>query len=583
MEKASLKLNTSTGDYLIDTNTIVRIEASSNYSKIYFSNGKTLLTAKLLKWFEEKLQPASFTRLHRSHLINNGYVQLYKPACKTLELQNGKIIPVSRRKKKFVLQKFAAACLLLIFLSQTMFSQSVGVGTNAPHASAALDVVSTNKGLSIPSMTTAQRNAIVSPKAGLFVFDTQKQTLCMFNGTHWVYFQSSVESNVVPPTEVEALDGSVGDEFGNSIAMDGNYAVIGAHLDNIASAPDQGSAYIFFFNGTNWVQQAKLTAADGAASDNFGCCVSISGDYIVVGADGDDVGSNSNQGSAYIFLRSGTTWTQQAKITAANGAAGDNFGCSVSISGSYIAVGAKGDDIGANTNEGSAYFFVRSGVSWTQQDYVVAPTGAADDAFGTSVSISGDYAIVGAPLDDHDGLTNNGSVNVFFRVGVNWTHQQTVYKAPITADYQAFGKSLSLNGNLFTAGWGSNSATASGVKIFTRNGTLWDNANGVANFEPIINESAGAGFGFWGLSFAGTHFIVGTPGSSSPLFGQGAAYLYEVDLTTGFPYFLRKITDPLGAVQDYAGTSAATTDLYTMIGAPSANGFKGKVLILSIQ
>ena len=134
MENSSLKLNTSTGGYLIDTNTIVRIEASSNYSKIYFSNGKTLLTAKLLKWFEEKLQPASFTRLHRSHLINNGYVQLYTPSCKTLELQNGKIIPVSRRKKKFVLQKFAAACLLLIFLSQTMFSQNVGIGTVLPAA-----------------------------------------------------------------------------------------------------------------------------------------------------------------------------------------------------------------------------------------------------------------------------------------------------------------------------------------------------------------------------------------------------------------------------------------------------------------
>ncbi len=499
-------------------------------------------------------------------------------------IQNDKIIPVARRRKKNILQKFAAACVLLFFFSQILFSQSVGVGTNAPHSSAALDVVSTNKGMSIPSMTTAQRNAIAGPKAGLFVFDTQKQTLCMFNGTHWVYFQSSVESNVVPPTEVQALDGSVGDEFGNSIAMDGNYAAIGAHLDNIGNVLNQGSVYIFFFNGANWVQQAKLIASDGAANDNFGSSVSISGDYVVVGADGDNVGANSNQGSAYIFLRSGNNWTQQAKITAANGAASDNFGCSAGISGSYIVVGAKSDDIGANTNEGSAYFFVRNGVSWTQQDNRVAPFGATDDAFGSAVSISGNYAVVGTPNDDFDGKTNTGSVHVFFRVGANWTYQQTVYQNPFGVNDNTFyGREVAINGDLFAAGWGTGNINSSGVQISRRNGTLWTLENGVINFDPIIGEPGTTGFGYSGMSFSGNHFIVGASGSSSPLFAQGAAYLYEVDRTTGFTYLLRKITDPLGAVQDFAGTTAATTDLYCMVGAPNANGFKGKVLILPIQ
>ncbi len=99
-------LNTSTGSFLIDTNTIVRVEASSNYSKIYFSNGTMLLTAKVLKWFEERLPQQSFTRLHRSHLVNNCFLQFNQNTGNAFELKNGKTIQVSRRRKKLVLMKF---------------------------------------------------------------------------------------------------------------------------------------------------------------------------------------------------------------------------------------------------------------------------------------------------------------------------------------------------------------------------------------------------------------------------------------------------------------------------------------------
>jgi two-component system LytT family response regulator len=104
-----LILNTSSGGFLIYTSAIIRVEASSNYSKLFFSDGKMLVTAKLLRWFEEQLEPESFTRLHRSHLINNRYLQLHQYTGKTIELQNGKIIPVSRRREKMVWQKLAAA------------------------------------------------------------------------------------------------------------------------------------------------------------------------------------------------------------------------------------------------------------------------------------------------------------------------------------------------------------------------------------------------------------------------------------------------------------------------------------------
>ena len=109
MEKSLLILNTSTGSFLIDVDTIVRIEASSNYSKIYLSvamgNIKTLVTAKVLKWFEERLPEECFTRLHRSHLVNNMFLQPHQFSSKAFELQDGKVIEISRRRRKLVLMK----------------------------------------------------------------------------------------------------------------------------------------------------------------------------------------------------------------------------------------------------------------------------------------------------------------------------------------------------------------------------------------------------------------------------------------------------------------------------------------------
>jgi hypothetical protein len=581
MEQSSILLNTSTGQLFIDTNTIVRIEASSNYSKLYFSNGKVLVTAKVLKWFEERLPTQSFARMHRSHLINKDYLHLHQHFGKSVELQNGKIIPVSKRRKKMVWQKLAAACLLF-FLCNSAIAQSVGVGTNAPHASAALDVVSNSKGLSIPSLTTAQRTAIASPKAGLFVFDTNLQTLCMFNGANWVYFQSSVEPNEVPPIEQVASDGEVGDFFGCSVAIDGNYAVVGAENDNVGSNIKQGSAYIFFFNGTAWVQQAKLTAADGNDNDNFGHSVSISGDYVVVGAENDDVGVDVNQGSVYIFFRTGSSWAQQAKIFAAGGGANDFFGNSVSISGSYIVAGSRGDDVGANTNEGSAYFFVRSGVNWTQQDQVVAPFGAANDQFGYSVSISGDYAVVGAPYDDIAPNTDNGTIHIFLRSGTNWSHQQT-YSIPVGGEHN-LGYKVSISGDIIVAGYPKFGNPPSAVTFLRRNGVLWESYDGITGLNPEIQEFAFWGIGAYGLATFGNYTIIGSAVSNYQGVAKGVAYLYQTPspVGSGIWYFVRKIADPLGLINYYAGYSAAVSNSYCIVGAPGSNGSKGKVLFLKL-
>jgi len=178
----------------------------------------------------------------------------------------------------------------------------------------------------------------------------------------------------------------------------------------------RGSAYVFIRSGTVWTEQQKLVAADGVDNDQLGQWVALSGDTVVAGAYDDDVGANVDQGSAYVFTRSGGVWTQQQQLTAADGAAGDQFGGSVAVVGDTAVVTASSDDVGANADQGSAYVFTRSGTVWTQQQQLTASDGAAGDAFGASAAISGDTAVVGAYTDDVGANTDQGSAYVFTRV-----------------------------------------------------------------------------------------------------------------------------------------------------------------------
>ena len=155
-----------------------------------------------------------------------------------------------------------------------------------------------------------------------------------------------------------ASDASTGDYFGGSVSLDGNTAVIGARYDDDQGA-NSGSAYVFTNTGSTWTQQAKLIASDGAAEDHFGWSVSLSGDTALIGARYDD-DKGANSGSVYVFTRSGTTWTQQTKLVASDGAAEDQFGCSVSMNDNTALIGAAWDD-DQGTSSGSAYVFTRSG------------------------------------------------------------------------------------------------------------------------------------------------------------------------------------------------------------------------------
>ncbi|MBC8377697.1 MAG: S8 family serine peptidase, partial [Planctomycetes bacterium] len=212
--------------------------------------------------------------------------------------------------------------------------------------------------------------------------------------------------------KLTASDGYSSDLFGYSVSIDGDTVIVGAH-QNDDNGSNSGSAYIFQRNGTIWTQQAKLTASDGYSSDLFGSSVSIDGDTVIVGAhQNDDNGSNS--GSAYIFQRNGTIWTQQAKLTASDGYSSDLFGSSVSIDGDTVIAGAYGDDDNGSES-GSAYIYEKTGGSWTNATEtvkLVSRDGAIGDRFGYSVGISNGLSVIGAYYDDDQG-TDSGSAYVF--------------------------------------------------------------------------------------------------------------------------------------------------------------------------
>ena len=286
--------------------------------------------------------------------------------------------------------------------------------------------------------------------------------------------------------ELTAADGANGDLFGSSVSISGDTAIVGAKADDDAGL-DSGSAYVFVRTGGVWTQQAKLTAADSAAGDQFGHSASISGDTAAIGSTEDSF-TGSAPRSAYIFVRTGTVWTQQAKLTAANASIFGSFSNSVSISGDTTVIGSSGDN-DAGSMSGSASVFVRTGAVWTQQAKLTAADATAGDLFGFSVSISGDTAIIGAFGDDDAGNLS-GSAYVFVRTGGGWTQRAKLSAADAT-DSDLFGWSVSISGDTAVIGaWQDDDAgdRSGSAYIFARASDC--DSNGIPDECDIANGTS---------------------------------------------------------------------------------------------
>jgi len=376
--------------------------------------------------------------------------------------------------------------------------------------------------------------------------------------------------------KITASDGAGSDNFGWSVAISGDTAIVGARFGD-GNATDSGSAYVYRGDEggvDNWGQVTKITASDGAGFDFFGVSVAISGDTAIVGAPTDD-DNGTDSGSAYVYRRDERgvdNWGQVTKITASDGAAGDHFGESVAISGDTAIVGASTDDDNGD-GSGSAYVYRRDegGVdTWGQVTKITASDGAPFDNFGFSVAISGDTAIVGAVSDDDNGF-DFGSAYVYRRDegGVDNWGQVTKITASDGAAFDYFGWSVAISGDTAIVGAyvDDDNGTSSGSAYVYRR-----DEGGVDNWGQVtkITASDGAADDLFGFSVAisGDTAIVGALQDDDNGSNSGSAYVYQRD-EGGVDNWgqVTKITASDGAADDRFGWSVAVSGDTAIVGA----------------
>ena len=365
-----------------------------------------------------------------------------------------------------------------------------------------------------------------------------------------------------------ANDGAANDDFGFSVAIDGNIAVVGAVDADIGGNSNQGAAYVFTKTSGGWTQTQKLIAADGAAGDFFGWSVAIGGGVIVVGADEANVDGNNEQGAAYVFTKIGGVWTQTAKLTAADGVAGDHFGESVAISGGVIVIGAYLADIDGNNEQGAAYVFTKIGGVWTQTAKLTADDGVAGEHFGESVAIAGGVIVIGAYLADIGGNIGQGAAYVFAKTSGGWTQTAKLTAADGAAG-DNLGESVAIAGGVIVVGADKadidGNSNQGAAYVFTKTSGGWSQTQKLI----ATDGTAGDTFGF-SVVITGGLIVVSTPLSDiGGNIGQGAAYVFTCK--NGVWNQISKITANDGAAGDRFGYSVAITGNRAVVGANLAN------------
>ncbi len=379
--------------------------------------------------------------------------------------------------------------------------------------------------------------------------------------------------------KLTAFDGAADDEFGFSVAVDGDTVVVGARADD-DSGSQSGSAYVFTKPVSGgWAtatETAKLTASDAAAYGLIGTSVALDGDTMVLGAPGDD-DNGQYSGAAYVFVKPASGWadaTETAKLTtwlnASGAAAGGKFGTSVALDGDTMVLGAPGDDENG-LESGAAYVFAKpaNGV-WaaaTETAKLTAFDGAAGDRFGNSVAVDGDTVVVGAWSDDGTG-SNSGSAYLFVKPANGWVTATETAKltASDAAAYDQFGKSVALDGDTLVVGSWSDDAYAGSAYLFIRPAGGWATANETAK----LTASDGAAGDWFGTSVAvdGDKVAVGASGNDDSGSQSGSAYVFAkpaggwVSATQ-----TAKLTASDGAAEDEYGHSVAVDGDTVLVGA----------------
>ncbi len=345
-----------------------------------------------------------------------------------------------------------------------------------------------------------------------------------FRGSAYLYSETDglwTEGQKLTPS-----DGLAGDEFGYRVALQGRTAVVTAFSATVNGVVAQGSAYVYVGTGTQLVESQKLLASDGGLFDDFGASVAIDRDTLVIGANGATVGNNPAQGAVYVFVRANGVWSELQKLVAADGAAFDNFGISVAVQDGTIMVGSSQAAINGNGAQGAVYVFTSDNGSFQQTQKLTAADGAGGDSFGISLALDRDTALIGAYGATVNGHPGQGAAYSFAKVEDSWTESQKLF-AEDGGSFFNFGNNVALHGH--KAAIAADVTTVNGhtsqgkVYVYIRPGADW-------TLEDTLVSSDGTTDDFFGAALAlGQHTIlVGTPhptinGNS----WEGAAYFYR--------------------------------------------------------
>ncbi len=382
------------------------------------------------------------------------------------------------------------------------------------------------------------------------------------------------------------------DGFATSVAIDGDYVVIGASGDN----NHKGSVSIFSRNqgGTNtWGLVVQLSTLNGNSNDDFGSSVAVSGEYVIIGAPGNDA-SGTDAGSAYIYARNqggndhwGLVTTLFPETTMDNKS---NFGSSVAISGNYAIVGAPNDDDN-DTDAGAIYIYDRNqggADNWGLMEKLYADDSVFIDGnpdnFGASVAIDGDYAIIGAPGTDN-GSIDSGVAYVFYRNQYgndNWGQQATL-TAGDSGAYYHFAESVSISGSIALVGSAVDNninGSQAGAAYF-----FYQNLGGTDNWGEQSKVIAGDGnkYDYFGTAVAinDNYAVIGSPGDDDQMSGAGAAYILERN-EGGADHWgaVQKLTASDGESFAFFGTSVAIDGGYdAIVGAPDRDDNTGAAYV----
>ncbi|HUZ14672.1 MAG TPA: hypothetical protein VMU72_00665 [Gaiellaceae bacterium] len=394
----------------------------------------------------------------------------------------------------------------------------------------------------------------------------------------------------VQSAELIASDRLAGDNLGASVAVSGNTIVAGTPFHAVGANSGQGAVYVFTEPNGGWstaTQTAELTASDGAANDNLGSSVAVSGDTIVAGAI--LINSHSGQGAVYVFTKPSAGWTdatQTAELTASDGASNDKLGLSVAVNGPTITAGAPSHAVGDNAAQGAVYVYTKPAGGWTnatQSAELTASDGAADDQLGSSVAISADTIVAGSQQRAVGGNIDQGAVYVFAKPGAGWTDatQTAELTASDGAEYDALGWTVAVSGDTIAAGAPGSNGAQGAVYVYTKPNTGWTDATQTA--ELTASDGAASDQLGSSVSVSSDTITAGAPQRTvNQHSAQGAVYVWEKPgggWTNGTQ--TTELTASDGAAYDNLGASVAVSGSTIAAGAPRRSLSKGVLYVFS--